>query len=282
MLLLIAQCKGLLLYAMIRNGSGARYIVTRPDLPSPYTAFYKICHRLGYRITRDLRLANGPVIAWEDTTVRGPDGGLTIYSSDHRVLNGACRDISKKHGARVFAEVFGYTLTVDPETYVGPMVKKSNINAFHDGSIVTGPLHEASADFVYQKLVDNVVDGRVRDLRIPVFGDIIPYCLDKRMPIEDRFTNETGSATICELADILAPEEVAMILRFCRAVGLDYGELDVLRDNADGRLYIVDVNNTPYGPLDRHIEVSCYFDPTSWECLERMSRAFEKAFLRES
>ena len=38
------------------------------------------------------------------------------------------------------------------------------------------------------------------------------------------------------------------ILLFCRRMGLDYGELDMLRDREDGRLYIVDVNNTPFGP----------------------------------
>jgi hypothetical protein len=31
-------------------------------------------------------------------------------------------------------------------------------------------------------------------------------------------------------------------------MGLDFGELDILRDNDDGRIYIVDVNNTPSGP----------------------------------
>jgi len=29
---------------------------------------------------------------------------------------------------------------------------------------------------------------------------------------------------------------------------LDYGELDVLRDNDNGKIYIVDVSNTPWGP----------------------------------
>lgn len=36
--------------------------------------------------------------------------------------------------------------------------------------------------------------------------------------------------------------------RACRIMGLDYGELDVLRDTEDGKLYVADVNNTPWDP----------------------------------
>jgi hypothetical protein len=32
-----------------------------------------------------------------------------------------------------------------------------------------------------------------------------------------------------------------------RKMGIDYGEFDILRDK-DGRIYVVDVNNTPWGP----------------------------------
>ena len=280
LLLLIAQCKCLLLFAVIRNRSLSRWIVTRPDRPSPYSAFYKICHRLGYRITNNVRQAHDLVIAWEDTTVRQPDQPLEELAASHRILNHRCSDISKRHVARVFGEVFGYTLQVDPRTHGGLMVRKSDANAPHDGTILTGPLDDDSPTVVYQKLVDNVVGGLVEDMRLPIFGEIIPYCLLKRMPIPDRFINENGTAIICEVEDVLTEEEIATVLRFCRAVGLDYGELDVLRDNADGRIYIVDVNNTPFGPLDRSIQVRFYFDPTSWESLERMRRAFQKAFVQ--
>lgn len=280
LLLLIAQCKCLLLLAVIRNRSRSRWVVTRPEMPSPFSALYKICHRLGYRITNNVQQANDLVVAWEDATVRRPDQALERLALSHHVLNQGCTDISKRHVARVFGEVFGYSLEVDPQTYRGLMVRKSDANAPHDGVIMTGPVDNDHPDLVYQKLVDNVVDEFVEDLRLPVFGDIIPYCLFKRMPIRDRFTNDTGHAMICEVGDLLTQKEIANVLRFCRAVGLDYGELDVLRDNKDGRIYVVDVNNTPFGPLDRHIQVRYYFDPTSWECLERMTRAFQEAFIR--
>jgi glutathione synthase/RimK-type ligase-like ATP-grasp enzyme len=53
---------------------------------------------------------------------------------------------------------------------------------------------------------------------------------------------------LASTADVLSPEEVERIIRFCRRMGLDYGELDVLRHRDDGRIYIVDVNTTPWGP----------------------------------
>jgi hypothetical protein len=36
-------------------------------------------------------------------------------------------------------------------------------------------------------------------------------------------------------------------------MGLDYGELDAVRDAASGRLYVLDVNNTPFGPPAKFI-----------------------------
>ncbi|MDQ6770676.1 MAG: hypothetical protein M3Z54_11900, partial [Gemmatimonadota bacterium] len=31
-------------------------------------------------------------------------------------------------------------------------------------------------------------------------------------------------------------------------IGMDFGELDVLRDRNSGKIYVVDANNTPAGP----------------------------------
>ncbi len=42
-------------------------------------------------------------------------------------------------------------------------------------------------------------------------------------------------------------------IEFTQSIGLDFGELDVLRDIGDGRLYIVDAANTPHSPADQYI-----------------------------
>ncbi len=265
-------------------------MVTRPDFPSPHSAFYKICHRLGYRITTDARRAGDLVVAWEDATIRRADPALEALAARQRVLNYRCVDIGKQRMAEVFEEVFGYGLAVNPAEYHGLMLRKANANAAHDGKVLSGPIADASSEFTYQKLVDNVVDGFLEDLRLPVSGEIFPYCMRKRVPLKDRFTLASGTGTIYPAGEVFTAEEIAKLSQFCQTVGLDYGEMDVLRDSKDGRIYIVDVNNTPYGPSSRwarkpgswktHLPRGWYLDATSWRTLDRLAEGFEQAFCR--
>jgi hypothetical protein len=126
--------------------------------------------------------------------------------------------------------------------------------------------------------VNNVRDNYVWDIRVPVVGGIIPYCLDKKIPIECRFNNIKGLGIIREPGELLTESELSKVREFCTKFGLDYGELDVLRDYDDGRIYIVDVNYMPFGPINRAIDVKWYFDATIWNSLEKLCRAFEEAF----
>ena len=48
--------------------------------------------------------------------------------------------------------------------------------------------------------------------------------------------------------EMLGRAEIAQIERFCQAMQLDWGGLDVLRERETGRLYVVDVNKTDTGP----------------------------------
>jgi hypothetical protein len=48
--------------------------------------------------------------------------------------------------------------------------------------------------------------------------------------------------------EVFSPEEIQTLGAFCRAMSLDWGGLDILRDRASGRLYVVDVNKTDMGP----------------------------------
>jgi hypothetical protein len=56
---------------------------------------------------------------------------------------------------------------------------------------------------------------------------------------------------LCPTEEALSADEISNIGKFARSIGLDYGELDVLRDRDDGRIYIVDANKTPTGPSFR-------------------------------
>jgi glutathione synthase/RimK-type ligase-like ATP-grasp enzyme len=86
------------------------------------------------------------------------------------------------------------------------------------------------------------------DIRVPIMGSDVPFALKRYKAHNDMFDVTIG-AELFATRDVLHDDEIAKIRTFCREMGLDYGELDVLRDNRDGRIYIVDVNNTPAGPI---------------------------------
>jgi hypothetical protein len=117
--------------------------------------------------------------------LRGHDQQLTYHHENVTqtekvimdAINGKCTDIRKSTVSRIFSQVFGYTLDVDPTTYYGPIVRKSEENATHDGVIINGPTASVDESNVYQKLIDNSFDNdHVLDIRPCVIGSEIPFC----------------------------------------------------------------------------------------------------------
>ena len=264
------------LLKMLRRVRAEFYItvLAYPHALEPGSVLYKICDELDCRRTNDIGAKADVIIHWEDSSFRQAPPLLEERNRRQKVLNLQCKDISKRRVDEVHQSVFGYRLEIDPLRHRGSCVKKSNENAAHDGTIVECPIAERDDACVYQKEVNNRIDAQsIEDIRVPVFGQVIPFCYRKRRPIASRFSNENTSASLCEAKTVLSGREVQQILTFCDAMGLDYGELDVLRDKDDGRLYVVDVNNTPWGPpnhLDRaSVRVA----------LQRLSQAFVSAFL---
>jgi hypothetical protein len=197
-----------------------------------------------------------------------------------RYINAQCTDISKKRVGRVFEEVFGYALDVDPRVTSGPLVRKSDINAAHDGRIITGPISQAeyerdSESVVYSVQVNNVDGEFIDDLRVLWCDHVAPMLDRKRRPVTSRFGHGGTGVFIEPVASHFTPEEVELLGRFCRAFGLDYGELDVLRDRDSGRLYVVDVNKTPNRPLS---QMDAEYATAA---LTGMAVAFAEGFLRD-
>jgi hypothetical protein len=219
-------------------------ILFYPTCPRPGSyALTKMTAMMGFRMvskpTPNVRLA----IAWLDETHVDvqPIPGL-------RCLNYACRDISKEAVGRAFEAAFGYGFHLDPTTHSGLLVDKSDENFTHDGRIVQGPVMPVPGR-VYQRVIDNHVDEKiVMDIRTPVIGNRIPFTYLKYRPAENRFGNENTRVERRPTGDMFSTEETSRIIAFSRAMGLDCGELDILRDRTDGRLYIVDVAKTPWGP----------------------------------
>ncbi len=195
-----------------------------------------------------------------------------------RVLNLQCRDISKERVAEVFEAVFNQTLSIDPTSYSERCVVKSNGNGVHNGRVIQCPVDRIDPESVYQRLIDNQVEinGRqmVLDLRVIICGNQIPLVYRKYRPLEDRFSNTNSLAEVATGRECFSKQELLDIVRFGKEFGVDYAEIDVLRDRASGQIYVVDVNYTPSGPPN-HL-------PTRQgiKAIEAVALAFAGEFLR--
>lgn len=254
----IIWCKFIYAKALWKNGFKKKTILFYPNKPRMWSIVYPICHVLGYKITNDPTAKFDIAMAFEAETVRTPNKTLDMLAQKYHVLNSKCDDISKAHVDKIFLESFGYGLTIDPRTYKGRYIKKTNENGVHFVEIHDKP-EEPEEGFVYQRIIDQTDGDSATDIRTFIFGEDIPFTLYRKHDIRDRFGDDTIIATRVDTDTAFSKDEQAAIIRFCKTFGLDYGELDILRDKNDGRIYIVDVNNTPSGPLpDIHMSKADY------------------------
>jgi len=223
------------------------HIVAYPDFPSKKTTLHKIANSLGYSLTNKAREGAELYIYWEDTT----HGKLPSFLEGKQALNAVVTDISKEKVDAVHQEVFGYCTKIDPLQYQGKAVAKSDVNAKHDGRIIDCPIAKEDVEEgkIYQLLIDNQHDDAfVVDMRVPYIDGLLNFAYLKYRKLEVRFTNQSHKVEMVDLASLLSEAEQAQVARFCQAMELNFGELDVLRNKADGKIYVVDVNKTPYGP----------------------------------
>ena len=256
----------------IRRLKDRKRILFYPDVPWEGSMIYQICLELGYSISNNFAVNFDLAFRWRSTTFLKPDPVLDGLSQTQRVVNIKCHDISKGHVEAVFRQVFGYSAAIDPLTFSGECVQKSNLNARHDGRIIDCPIKELDAESVYQIVIDNEVEaGWVRDIRVPIMGPAIPFVFLYGRPIDIRFSAVIARIQMVDTAEVFSEEEYGNILCFCETLGLDYGELDILRDKKDLKIYIVDANNTPTGPpiYQRREKVG----------VKKLAVAFEKTFM---
>lgn len=238
-----------IIYA-IKYSDRHRRVLFYPDLPSKRSVIAKLLRNLGYNITNNPGEKYQAAVYWKKVTVRKAFSQYAMRESiNGKLLNEFCTDISKKFIDTVHCETLGYGLTVNPLTFTGKAVIKSDDNATHDGRIIQCPVDSIQPNYVYQIVVNNQVsEQRVQDIRVPFICGDIPFVYLKYRNINDRFSNGNDSAEMKQVGEIFSDQEVESIIKFCRGVNLDYGELDVLRDRTTNRIYIVDVNYTPWGP----------------------------------
>ncbi len=224
---------------VVRDGPS---IAFAPDAPRPWFLIWAAARLSGLRPAYSRDEAD-ILFHFEDATHTARLPGWTGPG-----INLECADISKSHVARVFEAVFGRTLAVDPQTFDGPYVDKSETNAAHDGRVRTAPTTPVPGR-CYQRLIDTVgPDGMAEDLRCATVGGAIAAVFVKRRPVSRRFENHNAEVRLTTPDAAFSAGERAQITRFCSALCLDWGGLDVLRDRVSGDIWIVDANKTDMGP----------------------------------
>lgn len=256
------------------NGFKTKSIFIYPHYPSSGSTIYKIANELNYNLSNKYSNAASSVMYWEYLTHREEYGFLESISDKKLVINLFSRDISKVYVDEQFDHVFGYKTFINPLTYTEKYVVKNDINAKHDGAIFEAPITKKEEGFVYQILIDNTTnDGFVEDIRVPIINGVLDFIYIKHRPIKIRFTNSTSKTKLINTQDVLSQIEIEKINQFCKNIKLQYGELDVLRNKDDQKIYIVDVNNTPQGPPGNMSKLEAK------QAITRLSLAFKKEFL---
>lgn len=257
------------LSVFVRSG---KTILFFPERPPILFAAYDYCTFMGYTISKDPSVRFDAAILRKNHTFADVAELERLPVPLSKVINGRCLDISKQRVGRVFADLFGYELDIDPLSYSGRMVEKSNMNGAHNGRIIQGPISEKEVrnGSIYQKLIEGPSDrpGFFLDYRVPIHGGRIPLVYLIYRPAENRF-GDFEYAEPVEPDTLFSKEERALMCRMADTMNLDCGELDVLRDS-DGRIYVIDVNNTP---MTHIIDLE---QPRRRETIEMMAASYDR------
>lgn len=256
-----------------KRGLKSESILVFPEYPSRNSTLYKLGYNLGYNVTNKPSRRNKSIVYWENKTHRTEQNLLTQFDKKN-IVNKGSTDISKVFVDETHRSVFGYNTIINPKEHIGKMVQKSDTNAKHDGALLQGPIEQPKEGSIYQILIDNSInEDFIVDIRVPFIGEVTDFVYLKYRPISERFQNTTVKTEMKTTTEVLSTSEIEQINAFCIASNLDFGELDVLRDRNSGKIYIVDVNNTPFGPPANIEKVE------GKQALQRIAFYFKKNFL---
>ncbi len=213
-----------------------------PYRPRPWYIIWSAAVWAGVRFVSSPERADA-TFYFEDQTIAAPPPAPIA-----RAFNFGVGDVSKSKVAAIMEQAFGYPLAVDPATHMGAAVEKGEGNGLHDGRLVQCPLLPVDGK-AYQRVIKTEGDdGWAYDLRTACVGGRPVVVFLKKKPATARFSIQNTSVVVKLPEDIFSPTEIAQLEKFCAAMKLDWGGLDVLREHASGRLYVVDVNKTDTGP----------------------------------
>ncbi len=186
---------------------------------------------------KNIRITTAPAkavlaIAWNPSTCYELDSSLQDrLGRSMPVINSRCTDIRKSTVGRHFERVFGYSMEIDPRTYSGTILRKSERNGAHDAVLLQGPLTHVEPGYVYQRLISNPTPHGMVEWRVFIVGTKPVAVHRAYRPLDDRFRTLSSYAQITESDLEFSAEEQRAIQRFNQSIGLDFGALDVLRDS---------------------------------------------------
>jgi hypothetical protein len=250
-----------------------RNVVFYPELPHPKATVMMVLAELGASPARRIDDRTVCAFQWKDATFYALADRAIELLSRVPLYNTACTDISKRNVARCNRMVFRRSLAVDPLSHQGPMVCKSDRNAAHDGYTVNGPLRDIDPARTYSRLIDNTAGADAVDYRVFVVGGRLPVVHLRRKPLQQRFANVGSWRVPVAACEAFSQDELRLLRAFSTAIGMDMGELDVLRDAKTGQVWVVDANNTPQFPVDR------ISTGNRRATVARLAAAFDAAFL---
>lgn len=232
----------------IQNGGKLPVWVAAPTYPSKKTTLSKIARMNRVRLTNKM-VTNPDVIIYFENATYGSAKAVQEKYPHTRILNVDCPDISKERVHVVHLEALGYSMNLNPKTYIGVAVEKSDENAVHDGQEIMCPIASPKENSVYQIVLDNENDNNEYvDIRVPIIGGKIPLVYLKFKTKKNRFTNKAHRATLHTPEELFSTEEIEQIEKYAEAMKVEFCEFDVLRNKGNQKIYIIDVNKTPYGP----------------------------------
>ncbi|MGI9627861.1 MAG: hypothetical protein ACR2QM_13575 [Longimicrobiales bacterium] len=234
-----------------RLGRMGALVYFAPSKADPQYLFRQIMALLGYKATDDPEDRAVLSLKWIDDTYPVADHSTLELASSRRLMNVGTWDISKDRVSELMEQVFGYTATIDPTQFEGQAVKKGNLNATEEASIVECPIDRASVDpdAVYQEVLGpDLLDGWIQEHRVTWLVDRIVTATERLRLPEQRFEYDGAQISVVRVQDIYTADESRRIAQFAKAMKLDYGDIETMRDSR-GRLHVLDVNPTPWSRL---------------------------------
>lgn len=181
-------------------------------------------------------------------------------------INGECKNIEKWYVDKIFTGIFGYSSLVDPSK-PGICIRKDNKQYSHSGVLIATPC-KVEPGYIYQRYMNNIVGDWREIIRILIAKKDILILIKQQKGLITDGADYSGIYPDWELKSITL-EEKKKVIEFSQKIGMDWGELDAIRD---GKLYIIDVNNIPGGQALAKLKERKRF-------LKELSEMFERNFL---